>query len=100
MVSHLRILPLYDDETPSEVYQILGEEQGFAAQQAFLGYQGYIIDPESLEDENTSYESNVEYQNVNHQVDIVNRGWHRKTSLNISGLYNKLLHLGCECEFS
>ena len=49
-------LPLYDDETPSEVYQILGEEQGFAAQQAFLGYQGYIIDPESLEDENTSYE--------------------------------------------
>jgi hypothetical protein len=92
-------LPLYDDETPSEVYQILGEEQGFAAQQAFLGYQGYIIDPESLEDKNTSYESNVEYQNVNHQVDIVNRGWHRKTSLNISGLYNKLLHLGVNVNF-
>ena len=92
-------LPLYDDETPSEVYQILGEEQGFAAQQAFLGYQGYIIDPESLEDENTSYESNVEYQNVNHLVDIVNRGWHRKTSLNISGLYKNLLHLGVNVNF-
>ncbi|MGI9541154.1 MAG: hypothetical protein ACR2MI_03750 [Flavobacteriaceae bacterium] len=92
-------LPLYDDETPSEVYQILGEEQGFASQQAFLGYQGYLIDPEYLEDENTLYVSNVKYQNVNHQVDIVNKGWHRKTSLNISGLYKNLLHLGVNVNF-
>ena len=38
-------LPLYDDETIPEVYRILGEDKGFAAQQAFLGYQAYLINP-------------------------------------------------------
>ena len=92
-------LPLYDDETPDDVYRILGDEQGFAAQQAFLGYQGYIIDPKIDTDENTTYRSNVLYNTVNHKIDIINSGWHRKTSLNLSGLYKDVFHLGVNINF-
>ena len=87
-------LPLYDGETIEEVYRILGEENGFAAQQAFLGYQSYIINPFSFEDGETQYYSNVEYGQLDHRLDILSKGLHRKTALNFSGLYNNILHLG------
>ena len=38
-------IQLYDDETVSDIYRYLGDEVGYGAQQAFLGYQSYIIDP-------------------------------------------------------
>ena len=62
-------LPLYDGETVSEVYRVLGEENGFAAQQAFLGYQTYLINPFSFDDGETRYYSNVEYiNNIAHRL--------------------------------
>lgn len=87
-------LPLYEGETIQEVYRVLGEENGFAAQQAFLGYQSYIINPFSFEDGETQYYSNVEYGQLDHKLDILTKGWHRKTALNFSGLYKNVLHLG------
>ena len=87
-------LPLYDDETIPEVYRILGEDKGFAAQQAFLGYQAYLINPFNFEDGETRYTSNVEYNVVKHELDILTKGLHRKTALNFSGLYKEKLHLG------
>ena len=87
-------LPLYDDETISEVYKILGDENGFGAQQAFLGYQSYIVNPFNFENGNTQYYSNVEYNQVNHQLSLNNDGWHRKTSFNVSGLYRDIFHIG------
>ena len=48
----------YDDETLSESYQYLGNQLGFSSQQAFLGYQGYIINPYEENDDNTKYFSN------------------------------------------
>ena len=38
-------IQLYDDESIAEVYRLLGNDIGYGAQQAFLGYQSYIIDP-------------------------------------------------------
>ena len=87
-------LPLYEDESIPEVYRILGEENGFGAQQAFLGYQAYIFNPFSTDENNTEYYSNVEYGQVNHDLDIITKGLHRKTSFNFSALYKNLLHLG------
>ena len=87
-------LPLYDDETISEVYKILGDENGYGAQQAFLGYQSYIVNPFNFENGNTQYYSNVEYNQVNHQLSLNNDGWHRKTSFNVSGLYRDIFHIG------
>ena len=87
-------LPIYDGETVSEVYRILGDENGFGAQQAFLGYQSYIVNPFNFENGNTEYYSNVDYNQVNHQLSLNNDGWHRKTSFNISGLYRNIFHVG------
>ncbi|MFQ3341017.1 MAG: hypothetical protein ACI9TK_000672 [Flavobacteriaceae bacterium] len=87
-------LPVYEGESVSGIYRTLGEENGFAAQQAFLGYQSYIINPFSFEDGNTQYYSNVDYNQVNHQLTLKNEGWHRKTSFNFSGLYKNKLHVG------
>ena len=87
-------LPIYDGETVSEVYKILGDENGFGAQQAFLGYQSYIVNPFNFENGNTEYYSNVDYNQVNHQLSLNNDGWHRKTSFNISGLYRNIFHVG------
>lgn len=92
-------LPLYEGETISEVYRILGEENGFDAQQAFLGYQTYLINPFSFDDGETRYYSNVEYAKVDHQLDILSNGIHRKTTINFSALYSGVLHLGVNLNF-
>lgn len=92
-------LPLYDGETIEEVYTYLGESNGFAAQQAFLGYQSYIINPLSFDDDNTGYSSNVFYDRVNHQLKLINSGKHRKTTFNVSGLYKNRLHIGANINY-
>ncbi|MDC1216521.1 hypothetical protein N8131_00180 [Flavobacteriaceae bacterium] len=92
-------LPLYENESTSEVYRVLGIEKGFGAQQSFLGYQGYVINPSVFSDANTEYVSNLEYNKVNHQLDIINKGFHRKTSLNLSGFYKNKVHLGVNINF-
>ncbi len=48
-------LDLYEDETISDVYKILGDEIGFGAQQAFLGYQSYLINPVDFNPNNDKY---------------------------------------------
>jgi len=48
-------LKLLSGETIDDLYQYLGETNGlgFEAQQAFLGYQGYVINPVNDTDNNT-----------------------------------------------
>ena len=87
-------LPLYDEETISEVYRSLGDKNGYGAQQAFLGYQSFIINPTSFENDNTTYYSNVDYDKVIHKLNITKSGYHRKTTFNFSALYENKLHLG------
>ena len=87
-------IQLYDDETIEDIYRYLGDEIGFGAQQAFLGYQAFVIDPFSFDDAERSYFSNVDSNQVRHDLDLFNRGYHRKTSFNFSALYQKVLHLG------
>jgi len=55
------VLEVYEGETIDDVYAWLGENYGSYAQQAFLAYQGYIIDPLSYDSLNTSYVSNALY---------------------------------------
>ena len=87
-------IQLYDDETISDIYRYLGDEIGFGAQQAFLGYQSYIIDPISPNDLEKSYISNITSNKYRNNLDIINSGFHRKTSFNFSALYQKILHIG------
>jgi len=87
-------IQLYDDETVSDIYRYLGDEVGYGAQQAFLGYQSYIVDHLSSDPSERSYVSNINSRQFRHDLDFVNQGFHRKTSFNFSGLYQNKLHLG------
>ena len=87
-------IQLYDEETIASVYQYLGDEIGFGAQQAFLGYQSFIIDPFTDDPGETRYFSNVDSNQYQHDLKIKNVGFHRKTSFNFSALYREILHLG------
>ena len=79
-------IQLYDDESIVEVYRLLGNDIGYGAQQAFLGYQSYIIDPISDNPYEQSYISNIESSQNRHYLNVINNGVHRKTSFNFSGL--------------
>ena len=86
----------YENETLSESYEYLGNNFGFATQQAFLGYQSYIIDPLDETDLNNSYISNTNPQNqvVDHDFFVSNSGHNGKHSFNISGQLKDNLYLG------
>ena len=83
-----------ENETVSELYDFLGNKYGYSVQQAFLGFNGYIIDPISNEEKNTNYVSSAKYNQVNHDFYIDKIGDHKKHSFTISGQYNNSIYLG------
>ena len=87
-------LDLYEGETISEVYRILGNEIGFGAQQAFLGYQSYLINPLDFNPNNDKYVSNALYDNLSNYMKINTEGYNGVHSINLSGLYKNFIHLG------
>ena len=66
-----------------------------AEQQAFLGYNGYIINPVSNSSNNTQYTSNVP-QSVNYYQEngIQSTGYNGKLSFNFSSSYKDRLFIG------
>src|SRR5690606_6564283 len=75
-------------------YQYLGNEKGIAAQQAFMGYQGYILDPVSNDVNNTEYIGNVGTGNYTHDYLYVATGLNSKIAFNIASKYGDNLYLG------
>ena len=86
-------IELIDNETISEAYGEIGSFYGFGGQQAFLGFQSYIINPDlnSLADDR--YISNASYELLYHDYQVNESGFHRKYTLNIGGLYRDNLFL-------
>lgn len=71
------------------------EDLGHGAQQAFLGYQGYVIDPVSNSGSNTSYNSSVRVGgNYYHENSINAKGYNGKLSFNAATSYKDKLYLG------
>jgi long-subunit fatty acid transport protein len=87
-------LTTLDDETIDDLYDFLGNNYGYSAQQAFLGYQGFIIDPISNDENNNSYVSSAKYDQVNHDFYIDKMGDHKKYSFTLSTQYNESIYLG------
>ena len=81
---------IYDGESVQSVYKLLGDEYGFADQQAFLGYQSFIINP----DIDNFYKSNAEYSSVSQSIDSSRKGFHNKHSFNISTTVNENFLVG------
>ncbi|MEX0274214.1 MAG: OmpP1/FadL family transporter [Flavobacteriaceae bacterium] len=90
---------LQDGEYIENAYLDIGSQQGFAAQQAFLGYYGGLIDPTSLDDATTTYTSNADYTTVDQDFFRRTYGYNSKFTLNLSSVYNKRLHLGAALNF-
>ena len=85
-------LLIYDGETSQSVYTFLGDNYGFADQQAFLGYQSFIINDSG--DNYNNYITNAQYNNLDQNLDIYRTGNHFKHSINLGFSFNNHLFTG------
>ena len=91
----LDLLQLQDNETISSLYAYLGANEGVSAQNAFLGYQGFIIDPVDPENpENTQYYSNIAQGNFNQRYYYSSGGYTGKYTFNFAAEINNIISLG------
>ena len=95
---------LQNGETFNSLYSFLGRNlpnnqynglSGFGAQQAFLGYQGFVIDAADPNNNNSPYLSNVAAGGNYYQENtIVSSGYNGKLSFNASTAYKDKLYIG------
>lgn len=90
----LNLLQLQGGESISELYRFLGETEGTAAQDAFLGYQGFIIDPVEDIPENSNYVSNTGSGSYNQGQYTYSDGYMGQYTLNLSTQYGEHLYFG------
>ncbi len=91
----LELLQLQGVETISDLYAYLGENKGTAAQDAFLGYQGFIIDPLNPDDPgNTQYISNIAPGQFNQEYSLSSRGFTGKYTINFGAQYTEDFYFG------
>lgn len=89
------LLELQSGESISSLYRFLGENYGYGAQQAFLGYQSYIIDPLNFDNpNNTSYISNVAPGTYNQEFGFSSTGYNAKATINIGMQIKDNLYVG------
>ena len=84
----------FPDETFSEAYSGIGSAYGFGHQQAFLGYESYILEPDSDTDDNTLYTSNIAPGSFNQEYSYAANGYNGKFSFNFATQYQDKIHLG------
>lgn len=71
------------------------EDLSHSAQQAFLGYKAFVIDPLNTGSNNTQYVSNVPAgESYYHENSIVSSGYNGKLSFNAATSYKDRLYLG------
>lgn len=81
-------------ESFSQAYADIGNRFGFGHQQAFLGFESFIIDPVNNTDDNTQYVSNIAPGSFNQQNSVSSRGYNGKFSFNFAGQFKDVLYLG------
>lgn len=90
---------LQEGELLENAYLDIGSQQGFTDQQAFLGYYGGIIDPQSMDDDNTAYVRTADYGTVNQEFSRSTTGYNSKFTLNAATQFKNRLHLGASLNF-
>mgnify|MGYP003295771804 CR=1 FL=1 len=90
----LELLETVENESVNDLYRYLGENEGFGAQQALLGYQGFIINPDSNTLENTSYNSAVGAGSFDQQYSYASTGLNGKFAFNVATEFNNRLYFG------
>jgi len=84
----------FEGESITEAYIDIGNVYGFSHQQAFLGYESFIIEPLEYTNENSSYYSNVQSGVFNQTYRSISRGYNGKLTANIGLQYNNNLYFG------
>lgn len=90
----LDLLQTRDNESVSELYSYLGENVGYGAQQALLGYQAYVIEADADDPANTSYYSLIQPGSFDQGYQYLATGLNGKLSLNIGTQFKDFLYLG------
>lgn len=83
-----------DNESLSTAYSEVNKLYGFGNQQAFLGYESYILEPGMDADDNTSYTSNIVGNNFDQGYTYAATGYNGKFSFNASTQYGDHLYFG------
>jgi hypothetical protein len=84
----------FDDESITEAYGDIGAVFGFANQQGFLGYESYILEPETDEDTNTVYTSNIAPGSFYQEYSYAATGYNGKFGVNGAIQYDENIYLG------
>lgn len=90
----LDLLQLRDDESISDLYSYLGSNYGFRAQQAFLGYQAYVIEAAADDPENTSYYSLISPGSFDQRFNYAATGLNGKLTFNAGTQFKDFLYFG------
>ena len=90
----LDLLQTMEGESISELYTYLGENEGFGAQQAMLGYQGVVIDHDLDDPNNTTYNSFIAPGNFNQEFSSYATGLNGKFTINLGTQYEDFLYMG------
>lgn len=84
----------FDGESIDDAYNDIGSVYGYANQQAFLGYESYILEPDADDDANTLYTSNIAPGTFDQDFSYVTSGYKGKFSINLAAQYEDDLYLG------
>ncbi|MDT0557006.1 transporter [Ichthyenterobacterium sp. W332] len=84
----------FPGETIGEAYADIGNFYGFGHQQAFLGYESYILEPDMNSDDNTLYTTNTGTGGFNQTYNYIATGYNGKFSFNAAAQYQNQLSLG------
>ena len=90
----LNEISAFQDETYSEAYSDIGAVYGYQHQQAFLGYESYILEPENDTDDNTTYFSNIAPGQFDQEFTYSSNGFNGKFTVNVATQYKETLFLG------
>jgi len=90
----LELLQLQPGETIADLYSFLGENEGVSAQNAFLGYQGFLLNPVEESPTNTSYINAVTGSSFNQGYSKETAGYNGKYTLNFAAQYTDNIFFG------
>ncbi len=84
----------FEGESITDAYVDIGNVYGYAHQQAFLGYESFIIDPLEFDNSNSTYLSNVPAGTFNQSFSSISRGYNGKLSFNAGFQYKDNTYFG------
>ena len=84
----------FTGESTSDAYTAIGNSYGTDHQQAFLGYDSFILEPNTFDDENTGYTSNITGGNYSQKYEYTSTGYNGKMAFNIATQYTDDIYFG------